>query len=87
MDRVTKCARQDASFAVIRNFQPARIERELLAQVFEIVGRGSSHQVDVSTNGQMHGDSATETTERSGVATAAIAETSNVPTTALERTA
>lgn len=30
-----------ASFAVIRSYQPTRIERQLLAQVFELAGRGS----------------------------------------------
>ena len=36
-------------FAVIRHYEPARIERELLAQVFEIVSHRSGHgagQVD-----------------------------------------
>jgi len=30
-------------FAVIRNYEPTRIERELLAQVFEIVSHRSEH--------------------------------------------
>lgn len=42
MDSVSKRDRKHASFAVIRNYQPARIERELLAHAFEIVGRGST---------------------------------------------
>ena len=32
------------SLAITRIFQPARIELELLAQVFELARRGSSHQ-------------------------------------------
>lgn len=37
MEMMTNGCRKDASLAVIRSFAPARIERELLAQVFEIV--------------------------------------------------
>jgi hypothetical protein len=39
MDSVSKRDRKHASFAVIRDYQPARIERELLSHAFEIVGR------------------------------------------------
>ena len=46
----SKRGRNDAGFAVIRNYQPARIERELLAQVFEIVGRGTGDRFEPSTN-------------------------------------
>ena len=37
MDVAIKRDSKDPGFAVIRNYAPARIERELLAQVFDIV--------------------------------------------------
>lgn len=37
MDLAIKRGSKDAGFAVIRNYAPARIEHELLAQVFDIV--------------------------------------------------
>ena len=37
MDVTIKRGRKDAGIAVIRDYAPARIERELLAQVFDIV--------------------------------------------------
>lgn len=37
MDVAIKRGSKDAGFAVIRNYAPARIERELLAHVFDIV--------------------------------------------------
>jgi hypothetical protein len=40
MDVAIKRGGKNASFAVIRNYAPARIERELLAQVFDIVQQG-----------------------------------------------
>jgi hypothetical protein len=85
MDLVTKRGQQGARFAVIRNYQPARIERELLAQVFEIVGRGSSHQVAVGTDGRIRGVLTTEPIEEDGTATTDTAETSCEPSIALDR--
>ena len=40
MDVAIKRGGKDAGFAVIRNYAPARIEHELLAQVFDIVQQG-----------------------------------------------
>lgn len=40
MDAAIKRGGKDAGFAVIRNYAPARIERQLLAQVFDIVQHG-----------------------------------------------
>jgi len=37
MDLAIKRGSKDAGFAVTRNYAPARIERELLAKVFDIV--------------------------------------------------
>jgi len=37
MDVAIKRGSRDAGFAVIRNYAPARIERELLVQVFDII--------------------------------------------------
>lgn len=42
MDGVTKRLGKDAGVAVIRSFAPARIERELLAQAFEIVQQSAT---------------------------------------------
>ena len=33
-------------FAVIRKYEPTRIERELLAQVFEVLSHGRGHRSD-----------------------------------------
>ena len=37
MPTASKCKSDSKRFAVIRNYDPTRIERELLAQVFEVV--------------------------------------------------
>jgi hypothetical protein len=50
MDAGSKRGRNDAGFAVTRDYQPARIERELLSQVFEIVGRGTGDRFEPSAN-------------------------------------
>lgn len=49
MDAISNRSRRDAGIAVVRNYQPARIERELLAQVFDIVGRDSRGRDERST--------------------------------------
>lgn len=48
MVAVSKHGPKEARFAVVRNYQPARIEHELLVQVFEIVGRGAADQITVA---------------------------------------
>ena len=40
MDQITKQRTNGARFAVSRVYQPSRIERELLAQIFDLVERG-----------------------------------------------
>ena len=40
MDQITKPSTNGTRFAVSRVYQPARIERELLAQIFDLVERG-----------------------------------------------
>jgi hypothetical protein len=40
MKTTTVATRRHDSFAVIRDYQPTRIERELLAQVFDLAQRG-----------------------------------------------
>ena len=45
MDVAIKRGGTDAGFAVIRNYAPARIERELLAQVFDLVQQGESLRI------------------------------------------
>lgn len=40
MSAITKRSRNSKPVAVIRSYQPIRIERELLAQVFDLAERG-----------------------------------------------
>ena len=40
MDQVTKRSTNGTRLAVSRDYHPARIERELLAQIFDLVERG-----------------------------------------------
>lgn len=40
MDQITKRSTNGTRLAVSRHYQPARIERELLAQIFDLVERG-----------------------------------------------
>ena len=55
---------KNARFAVIRNYQPARIERELLAQVFDIVHRSATMAADPARAEptHVHDDAASEQT-------------------------
>ena len=48
MDVAIERSGKDASIAVIRNYAPARIERELLARVFDIVQQGAPVPVATS---------------------------------------
>lgn len=58
MDVAIKRGGKDAGFAVIRNYAPARIERELLAHVFDIVQQGVPLHVATSN----HSDSVLDST-------------------------
>ena len=58
MDVAIKRGSKDAGFAVIRNYAPARIERELLAQVFDIVQQGAPLHVASSDHSDSVLDSA-----------------------------
>jgi hypothetical protein len=58
MDVAIKHGGKNAGFAVIRNYAPARIERQLLAQVFDIVQQGEPLHV-ASLN---HSDSVLDST-------------------------
>lgn len=44
MQATTNSSRKSESFAVVRSYQPTRIERELLAQVFELACYGPSEE-------------------------------------------
>jgi len=44
MEEIQTCIDNHAGFAVIRNYAPARIERELLARVLELIGPGSASE-------------------------------------------
>jgi hypothetical protein len=63
MDVAIKRGGEDAGFAVIRNYAPARIERELLAQVFDIVQQGELLHV-ASSN---HSDSVFDLTSTAAI--------------------
>jgi len=45
MDQITKRIANSTRFAVNRVYQPARIERELLAQIFDLVEQGGRKDV------------------------------------------
>ncbi len=69
MDRITKRSKNSTRFTVNRVYQPARFERELLAQVFGIVehgdrkgfARGDAHHEPVvsAVNSESNGQFAT----------------------------
>lgn len=63
MDVGLKRGGKDAGFAVIRNYAPARIERELLAQVFDIVQQGEPLHVASSD----HSDSVLNATSTAAI--------------------
>lgn len=46
MDQITKRSTNGTRFAVNRVYQPARIERELLAQIFDLVERGGGKDLE-----------------------------------------
>lgn len=50
--------RKHAGFAVNRSYQPSRIERELLAQVFDLAAHGATSQSDGDGDGQQDRDRA-----------------------------
>ena len=52
MNQITKQGTNGTRFAVSRVYQPARIERELLAQVFDLAGRGCNDHFEPSDDGQ-----------------------------------
>ncbi len=53
MDVAIKRSGKGAGFAVIRNYAPARIERELLAQVFDIIQQREPLHVDSSDHSDL----------------------------------
>lgn len=46
MQATSNHQRKHAGFAVNRSYQPSRIERELLAQVFDLAAHGTTSQSD-----------------------------------------
>lgn len=58
MHAATHIDRKRVAFAVIRSYQPIRIERELLAQVFELASHGASSQSDATDSRQQARDRA-----------------------------
>ena len=58
MQANTNDDRKHAGFAVNRSYQPTRIERELLAQVFELAAHGATSQHDAAADGRQLRDRA-----------------------------
>jgi len=52
MDQIAKRSENRTRFAVNRVYQPARIERELLAQVFDLVQQGGCKASALSDSSQ-----------------------------------
>lgn len=65
MDTRTNRHTNSAPYAVIRCYLPTRIERELLAQVFDLVGRGRGPLSDPAYSG--HQPTALSAIEHSNV--------------------
>ena len=61
--------RKRVAFAVIRCYQPTRIERELLAQVFELASHGVTSQSDSTGCPQQPRDRASQGTAEHALAT------------------
>ena len=61
MKSSARSSRKVVSFAVVRSYEPSRIELELLAHVFELAGRGSTGQ----QNSTKSGDSAASISDES----------------------
>jgi len=52
MNADSKRGRKAAQFAVMRDYRPARIERDLLARVFDLVDRGAAEHCGPSGDGE-----------------------------------
>jgi hypothetical protein len=80
MKLVPTHARHAARFAVIRDYQPVRIERELLAHVFEIMDRTPSPRDEAAgqTSLPPH-ESANLLPEQETASTASLAEAGTEP--------
>jgi len=52
MNAESKRGRKAAQFAVIRDYRPIRIERDLLAKVFDLVDRGAAQHCGPSDDGE-----------------------------------
>lgn len=87
MQTTTKSCGKHAGFAVIRSYQPARIERELLAQVFDLAGHGATRQSDGIDGVQQRHDLATDATAQRDVAIPVATELGDAGDHELERAA
>lgn len=56
MQATSNNGRRHAGVAVVRSYQPTRIERELLAQVFELASHGVTSQNDAAGGAQRSHD-------------------------------
>jgi len=69
MHSTTNNDRKSVGFAVIRSYQPTRIERDLLAQVFELASQGANSQSDAPGSRQQPCDRASQGTSEHELAT------------------
>lgn len=69
MHSSTNNERKRMKVAVTRCYHPTRIERELLAQVFELASHGLNHRSDATGSGQLAPDRASQGTTEDKLAT------------------
>jgi hypothetical protein len=87
MHSTTNNDRKRVGFAVIRSFQPTRIERELLAQVFELASQGVNSQSDVTGSSQQPCDRASQGTSEHELAIPGAIDCRGAQDSQLERAA
>lgn len=72
MDQITKRSANSTRFAVNRVYQPARIERELLAQIFDLVEQGGRSDFSLGDARQEPAVSAVNTVSNDQFATSIV---------------
>ena len=87
MHSTTNIDRKRVDFAVIRSFQPTRIERELLAQVFELASQGVNTQSDATGSRQQPRDRSSQGTSEHELAIPGTIDCRDTHDSQLERAA
>jgi hypothetical protein len=87
MNSTTNNDRKDVEFAVIRSYQPTRIERELLAQVFELASQGVSSQSDATGSRQQPRARASQRMSEHDLAIPGVIDCRDASASQLERAA